>query len=144
MKRITIKRQYDLHKDVTFGSIKLSWVAGYKPLHSIELPWLDNKRGISCIPSGVYKCVPYSSAKYKNVWQVLDVPNRTAILIHSGNFASKVKLPLSMHDSDTEGCILVGLEKDIKVPMVQRSKLAMEYLHEMIGKDDFELEIKSV
>lgn len=144
MKRITIFRQPNLHKDVTFGSIKLNWLNEWKHLYTLELPWKNNQHGISCIPVGVYKCVPYSSATHPNVWHVIDVPGRTSILIHSGNFASNVKLLGSTHESDTEGCILVGLAEDLKVPMVQESKAAMTYLHELLGNDDFELEIKSI
>jgi hypothetical protein len=62
-----------------------------------ELPWKDNQKKISCIPAGTYKCEPYTSAKYPNVWQVTNVPNRDAILIHAGNTIK-----------DIEGCILVG------------------------------------
>lgn len=63
-----------------------------------EPPWLDNKKSISCIPSGVYSCTKHNGAKYKNVWKLNNVKDREAILIHQGNF------PLI----DTNGCILVG------------------------------------
>lgn len=49
------------------------------------------------IEAGTYKLVPYSSAKYKNVYELKNVPGRTKILIHPGNF----------HD-DTEGCLMPG------------------------------------
>lgn len=62
-----------------------------------EDPWNDNQAGISCIPPGEYECEPYSSAKYPDVWQVMDVPGRSLILIHQGNT-----------EDDTRGCILVG------------------------------------
>jgi hypothetical protein len=64
---------------------------------TLERPWLDNKPKISCIPPGLYKCVPHSGEKFKDVWMLEDVPGRTAILIHAGNTTK-----------DTEGCILVG------------------------------------
>jgi len=51
----------------------------------------------SCIPSGFYQCIPHNGDKWKNVWEVTGVPNRTDILIHAGNT-----------DSNTEGCICVG------------------------------------
>ena len=143
MKKITLYRQYDLHKEVVFGSLNFSWLKEATEIFTIELPWLDNKKNISCIPAGIYKCTPYSSKKYKDVWQILDVPNREAILIHSGNFASEIKLIGSYHKPDTEGCILVGLRMDTRVPMVNESKMAMSYLHEILGNDDFELEIKN-
>ena len=62
-----------------------------------ELPWKDNQKSISCIPPGKYVCKRYSSNKYKNTFEVTDVPNRKYILFHIGNT-----------DSDSKGCLLVG------------------------------------
>lgn len=65
--------------------------------YTLELPWKDNERKVSCIPKGTYKVVPRWSSKFKHHFHVLDVPNRSYILIHVGNFYT-----------DIEGCILVG------------------------------------
>jgi len=62
-----------------------------------EDPWKDNQRRISCIPEGEYQCRKHNGLRYVNVWEITNVPNRSAILIHSGNTTD-----------DTEGCILVG------------------------------------
>jgi hypothetical protein len=62
-----------------------------------ERPWLSNKRDVSCIPNGVYKCSIHMSPSKGRVFKVHDVPNRSDILIHVGNTLK-----------DTEGCILVG------------------------------------
>lgn len=62
-----------------------------------EDPWSDNATGASCIPAGIYNCIPHNSPKYANVWEVSEVPGRLAILIHNGNTID-----------DTQGCILVG------------------------------------
>jgi hypothetical protein len=64
---------------------------------TLEDQWLNNKRGVSCIPEGVYVCYKHSGTKFKNVWEVRGVKDRTAILIHQGNT-----------NTDTSGCILVG------------------------------------
>jgi hypothetical protein len=141
MKKITLQRF--VHDKVTFGKLILEWLPEHKDIYTIELPWQDNKNNISCIPQGLYNCKPYSSKKYKNVWHVLNVPGREAILIHAGNFASPVKLQGSSHTSDTEGCIMVGLGIEENVPMITKSKLAMEYLHEVLGKDNFAIEVKN-
>lgn len=71
--------------------------------HSLELPWNDNKRNFSCIPEGVYKARVHKSPKFgKSLW-LQDVPNRSEILIHKGNFHFNVR-----------GCILIGTDlKDI-------------------------------
>jgi hypothetical protein len=65
--------------------------------HTLENTYLDNQRNISAIPEGDYKVKKYSSAKYPDVWELQDVPNRSKILIHNGNI-----------EEHTRGCILVG------------------------------------
>jgi len=68
--------------------------------YTMEPPWRDNKRNISCIPPGEYDFVymPKSySGKYRDCYHVKDVPGRSEILIHSGNTADQ-----------TKGCILPG------------------------------------
>jgi len=70
---------------------------------TLELPWYDldhdgiSDANISCIPAGSYEMalLPHKTMGIK--WEVLHVPGRTAILIHSGN---------TVHDS--LGCILIG------------------------------------
>ena len=68
-------------------------------IFTLELPWLENKKAISCIPTGDYLMVWGWSPRFKkNFWRI-GVAGRTGILIHKGNFLR-----------DTSGCILVGLE----------------------------------
>ena len=82
----------------TLGELNL--YSGIERLFScktLELPYVMNLSGISCIPKGNYTVVPRYSEKYKNHYHVLDVHNRTHILIHVGNYKTQ-----------TEGCILIG------------------------------------
>lgn len=64
---------------------------------TLELPDKDNQKRISCIPKGEYEVVKRWSEKYGNHFHVLNVPNRSYILIHHGNY-----------NRHTKGCILVG------------------------------------
>lgn len=64
---------------------------------TLELPWLSNRRLISCIPEGTYTCKARESSKYHKHLHVTKVPDRDYILIHSGNLVKH-----------TNGCILVG------------------------------------
>ncbi len=66
---------------------------------TLELPWRNNEKNISCIPAGRYKAVLHNSPKFGRCIKLLDVPERTDILIHAGNTTD-----------DTEGCIIVGSE----------------------------------
>jgi len=76
-------------------------------LVTLELPWRDNKKEISCIPTGVYHLELYQSPQHGEVLRVLNVPDRDDILIHVGNRAGDVSLG---YKSDSKGCILVGSE----------------------------------
>jgi len=64
---------------------------------TLELPWLDNSKQISCIPAGTYQVRKHNSPTFGKVFHVTGVPGRSEILIHKGNF-----------NKDTKGCILVG------------------------------------
>lgn len=64
---------------------------------TLELPWLDNEVRKSCIPTGCYEVVPRNSPKYGNHFHIKDVPGRSSILIHIGNYYT-----------DILGCVLVG------------------------------------
>lgn len=73
-----------------------------------ELPWRDNARNRSCIPAGKYECdylESSASGKYRKVYHVKDVPDRSGILIHAGNLAGDVE---KGYKSDVDGCILLG------------------------------------
>lgn len=70
---------------------------GANHFYTLELPWRDNARRISCIPAGTYKVVPTVSPSKGMCFKLLDVPGRTEILIHRGNTTV-----------DSQGCILIG------------------------------------
>ena len=65
--------------------------------YTLELPWKDDRPDVSCIPLGTYQVIPHNSHEHPNVWEITNVPNRSEILLHSGNFLS-----------DTKGCLLAG------------------------------------
>jgi len=69
--------------------------------YSLELPFLGNERNVSCIPEGKYNVTKIFSTSKGKCFQVHDVPERSYILIHKGNYATGSKV-------DTQGCILVG------------------------------------
>lgn len=72
---------------------------------TMEPPWRDNQRSISCIPEGTYNVVLRYSPKYRNVYWVTEVDSRSYILIHAGNFGGDRSLGFKTH---TEGCLLLG------------------------------------
>ncbi|MEN8816289.1 MULTISPECIES: DUF5675 family protein [Flavobacteriaceae] len=56
---------------------------------TIELPWQDNRRNVSCVPEGAYEVVPRISKRFRNHLHILNVPGRSLILIHPANDAAK-------------------------------------------------------
>ncbi|MDO5638182.1 MAG: DUF5675 family protein [Myroides sp.] len=62
---------------------------------TIELPWKQNAKRISCIPEGIYTLRRRYSEKFKWHLVLLEVPERSGILIHPANDALK----------ELQGCI---------------------------------------
>lgn len=102
---------------------------------TLELPDENNQQNISCIPAGVYRAFKrYSPSKQYDVIQLQDVPNRSYIQIHPGNFTRQIL-----------GCILPGMSikhiDDDGVPDIAGSEMAFEKLMQMTP-DEFDIEIK--
>jgi hypothetical protein len=57
--------------------------------YTIELPWLDNAKRVSCIPEGEYFLRKRYSKKFRWHIEVADVENRSFILFHPANNAQK-------------------------------------------------------
>lgn len=57
--------------------------------YTIELPWKNNERRVSCIPEGEYFIEKRYSHKFKWHLHVLGVDNRSFILFHPANNALK-------------------------------------------------------
>jgi len=112
---IEINRWY--HDDCVIGRLRYYDFQCF----TLELPDLNNQSNISCIPDGQYKVKKYDSPSKGNVILLENVPNRTYIEIHAGNFTRQIL-----------GCILVGdsirwLDKD-KIPDVANSKNTLRKL----------------
>lgn len=80
---------------------------------TLELPWRDNKQRESCIPIGTYTCRRVCSPKFGETFEICNVPNRSNILYHSGNFYK-----------DTQGCVLLGESANISTESICESKKA--------------------
>lgn len=55
--------------------------------YTIELPWKNNEKRVSCIPEGKYFIRKRYSQKFKWHLEVVDVQNRSLILFHPANNA---------------------------------------------------------
>lgn len=124
----------------TFGVFRISFVDTFWTCHSLELPWKDNRVKLSCIPPGTYQCALVQSPKFGTVYGVQDVPGRSAILVHAGNWGGDIEKGLK---SDIEGCILLGLGKGMLSgqPAITSSRDAVNKLMSLTGGRPFELTI---
>lgn len=105
-------------------------------VRTLELPNNGNQKSSSCIPEGKYEVHKIHSMKFGNCFQVMDVPDRTGILFHAGNYASLTE------KTDTSGCILPGLtfadmNGDGTIDIIQ-STVALNKMLEVLP-DKFEL-----
>jgi hypothetical protein len=104
--RLTLKR----HTSGPNSTLGRLYIDGDFACYTLENPWLNNERRVSCIPAGEYELglrkeggwharalTKFERGFHKGMLEVLDVPNRSYILIHWGNYPS-----------NTQGCILVG------------------------------------
>jgi Family of unknown function (DUF5675) len=117
-------------------------VAAALALFTIELPWEDNKRDVSCVPAGAYDLIPYDSPTHGATWRLHNaalnvygtpfVPSggRSEIELHSGNWSRQLL-----------GCIALGLESapmldpqtGIVEPAVENSRDAVAELITVLG-----------
>ena len=90
-------------------------------MRSIELPWKNNQAGVSCIPEGKYELAKRWSPKFGRHLLVMNVSQRSYILIHPANDALQ----------ELKGCIapvslITGEGKGV------RSRMAMEILTRLV------------
>jgi len=101
---------------------------------TLEREWLDNERGKSCIPRGIYMCKRILSPKFGNTFEVCDVPNRSEILFHKGNL-----------EEDSHGCILLGEQFEPlggANAVLSSGKAMKEFLMRTTGVDEFILTVR--
>lgn len=127
MNTIKIKRWYN--GDCTLGRL----VFGEFRCFTLELKDNNNLPNISCVPEGRYKAFLRDSPSNGKCIELKNVPNRTYIQIHSGNYTRNIL-----------GCILVGdsikfLDGDT-VPDVTNSRSTLDKLLSLLPQE-FEVEI---
>lgn len=87
MKIVEIPRLEENFKYGTFGVMKID-----KRVFcvTLERPDLLNRPWESSIPAQQYICKRYSSAKYPDTFQIMDVPDRDKVLFHSANLMTQL------------------------------------------------------
>lgn len=98
--------------------------------NTLEKPWKQNERGVSCIPAGTYQ-VKWGHMNKANVdrYELQSVPGRSAIFIHTGNYVTEIR-----------GCLLFG-EWDGFV--LSASRITVTKFETILQKEDFEIVISN-
>ena len=131
MQTVILKRGKDDGKEV-IGTLS----DGSFLCNTLERPWLNNQPNISCVPKGTYQCIwSHMINMNEDHYQIMNVPGRTSIFIHEGNFCA-----------DSHGCILLGntyadINKDSE-PDVLSSRVTLSSFETMLNKQPFTLIIQ--
>jgi hypothetical protein len=114
------------------GTLGRLYIDGDYACRTLERPWLNNQQSVSCIPAGTYRgAIQYSPHFQRELPELLDVPGRSQILLHVGN-----------SPSDSQGCILVGLEAADYEMRIMQSRAALALLMERLDGDSFTLTVR--
>ena len=97
---------------------------------TLEPEWKDNQKNISCIPAGEYYCHDINSTRFGYTFEIQQVPDRTHILFHVGNFTK-----------DTKGCILIGERFENDCILSSRDGFK-EFIYRLKGCGSFLLRIR--
>lgn len=131
METITLTRNVDTGFE-TLGGLKSKLFNCV----TLERPWKNNVKDISCIPKGTYTCKWTYSFKFPlGSYEVMNVLNRSGIRFHRGNYFF-----------DVDGCILFGsgfndINHDGKMDVIN-STLKIKEFENLMNKKSFILEIK--
>lgn len=110
---------------------------------TLELPWRDNAPSISCIPAGEYECrFTWSNGLKRWCYILADVPGRSGVRIHSGNYGGDKAKGLRSH---IQGCILLGgyfaRNKDGQLGIFDSISTVREF-QDFMGEQPFTLRIE--
>ena len=137
----------EFYEDRTIGGLYINGHWGYFVLEDVDrqrvahdgstLIWASYLKipKETAIPRGKYKLTISWSNRFRRLMpHILDVPDFTGIRIHIGNYPG-----------DTEGCPIIGKERDVKTNNLLRSKEAFDeffaQLESWLIKEDVWIEI---
>lgn len=114
---LVLNRTYLPH--ATHGVLTLN---GIHLAYTLELAWRNNAQKLSCIPEGIYTLRKRYSEKFKWHYVVLNVPNRSYILLHAANNAQK----------ELQGCI-APVTRIVAEGIGTQSKRALQLVMEQLA-----------
>jgi hypothetical protein len=110
---------------------------------SLERPWKDNRRGVSCIPLGSYSVFKHVSMKLGSVLKFEKVNDRSDILIHVANKVNELRGCISLgliacYITSTKSSFMYCSKTALRRVMIHASRIFIVHIVE--SDCDFELE----
>ncbi len=141
MNTVIITRDKYTDKE-TFGTLIAHRNGQIFRCKTLELPWKDNQRNISCIPKGIYPArYTFWLAKMRYNYLLQNVPKRLGIFLHAGNYGFK-----KYGEPDIKGCILLGISyadiNDDQVLDITTTKATVNAFQEFLHHEPFELKVQ--
>jgi len=133
---VELIRLEEVHGGGTFGVMKIHKSVRHG-IWTLEPADLENAPDVSSIPAQQYTCRRHSSPRHGECFKIMDVPERTDVLIHKGNTIS-----------DTLGCPVLGsshgalTEGDRAV--LNSGAAFRRFMNAMEGYDECHLTIKEI
>ena len=140
MKKATLVRQLSTEKE-TLGILSVENNGELFVCKTLELPWDKNINNASCVPIGEYACKwtrsNRMSAKAGHdvfTYELLSVPNRSGIRIHSANYFHQLLGCISLGDAHKD----INLDGEIDVI---HSGATVQAFNNLMNQQDFILTI---
>lgn len=110
--------------------------------HTMELPWIQNEKGISCIPAGLYNLKPRKSPSQGNTFYLEN--EKYGVSLSNDTMRTYIQIDVANKASELRGCIAVGSEFGIHTgeQCVINSKETKSILMELLGNESHTIEIK--
>lgn len=89
----------------TFGTLQHN---GEFICYTVEKPYRDNQPFISCVPTGEYELIPFSSSKYGDTYALYSEANRVYVNNRGRGRYACLFHPANIED-ELNGCIAPGL-----------------------------------
>ena len=114
-----------------------------KIYRTLELPWRENRPNRSCIPAGIYEARWVYSPKFRWCYQIMNVPRRTHIKMHSANYGGDVTKGFRTH---LLGCVALGMYTGTlgNQRAVLCSRVAVSAFNRALKGEPFTLTIKEL
>ena len=109
--------------------------------HTVELPWRENQRRVSCVPKGEYPVQLILSPRFGYSYWIHPISGRSEVLIHGGAWAGDTTKGWRTHSA---GCILLGDKRGVAQEQmcILLSQPPLQRLLKVMNKEPFQLTIE--